>query len=198
MSSAELLDLLLQCRENNKAIGVTGMLLYGNGVFLQAIEGEDDVIDDLVTKIQDDPRHEEIQMLKRKPIEEREYAEWSMGFEQVTDTDLTGVEGLANIAPDDFTFEYLAGHGPIVDKLLEHYREPHWDQVIGEFDAKDRTIRHMEKALNHVRDQVRIARLALETATEAIRNGEPSESVLKICETTLESMRSGAVGTDER
>lgn len=190
MSSGELLDLLLECREKNKKRGITGMLLYGNGTFLQAIEGEDDLIDELVAKIKDDPRHEEIQMLHRRPIDAREYAEWSMGFELVSEADLSDVEGLANFAPDDFTFEYLAGHDPIVDSLLEHYREPHWDQVIGELDAKERVIKHLEQALNNAHDQVRIARLALGSITEAARNGEPIESVLKICETTLTAMRS--------
>ena len=52
MAPSQLLDLLLECRENNRSSGVTGMLLYGNGTFLQVIEGEEPVIDDLVEKIQ--------------------------------------------------------------------------------------------------------------------------------------------------
>jgi hypothetical protein len=197
MSSRDLLNLLLECREKNKRRGVTGMLLYGNGTFLQAIEGDDDVIDELVAKITDDSRHDKIQMLHRRPIEAREYAEWSMGFEFVAEEDLRDVEGLTNFVPDDFTFEYLAGHEGIVDKLLEHYREPHWHQVIGELDAKERVIQHLERSLNTMRDQVRIAQLALESVTEAAHNGEPGEAVLRICETTLASMRGSPTGAKE-
>jgi len=189
MSSQDLLELLLECRTNNEASGVTGMLLYGNGTFLQAIEGEDDVIERLVDTIQKDPRHDRVQMLNRESISKRQYADWSMGFENVSDADLSNVEGLANFAPDDFTFDYLSGHGPVVDKLLQHYREPHWEQVIGELEAKDRVIEHLESALGQVRDQAKIARLALESVTEAARKGESSESVLRICESTLASMR---------
>lgn len=189
MSSDELLELLLECRKNNRAKGVTGMLLYGNGTFLQAIEGEEETIDGLVDVIKADSRHEQFQLLHRKPIERREYADWSMGFDRVDDESAADIEGLANFAPDNFTFDYLTGHEPVVDKLLQHYREPHWEQVIGELDAKDRVIRHLEEALNKVRDRAQITRLALEGVTDAARRGESTESLLKLCESTLDALR---------
>lgn len=189
MSPSALLDLLLECRSKNEKRGVTGMLLYGNSTFLQVIEGEDDVIDSLVSRIEADPRHDRIQTLHRRSIKEREYGDWSMGFEQVANEDLSGVDGLANFAPDDFTLDYLSDHGPVVDSLLQHYRQPHWDQVIGELDAKDRVIKRLDKALNQVSDQARIARLALESVTDAAKSGENTENLLRLCESTLESMR---------
>ncbi|NEV65158.1 BLUF domain-containing protein [Thiorhodococcus minor] len=189
MTPEKLLGLLLECRRRNQALGVTGLLLYGNGTFLQAIEGDDEVIDELVSTILKDSRHENVQVLSRKSITEREYAEWSMGFEQVSGEDLGQVEGLASFEPDDFTFEYLSGNAPVVDSLLQHYREPHWDQIIGELDAKDRVIRHLEEALARVRGRAQITRLALEGITEAIRQGKAGGSVLQLCEATLESLR---------
>lgn len=189
MTSEALLELLLECRKNNRAKNVTGMLLYGNGTFLQAIEGDEETIDGLVEVIKSDPRHERFQLLHRKPIEHREYADWSMGFDRVDDGSTADIEGLANFAPDDFNFDYLTGHEPVVDKLLQHYREPHWEQVIGELDAKDRVIRHLEEALKQVRDRAQIARLALEGVTDAARRGESTESLLELCESTLDALR---------
>lgn len=180
MSSEELLELLLECRRNNREKDVTGMLLYGNGTFLQAIEGEEETIDGLVDLIKADRRHEEFQLPFRKPVEHREYADWSMGFDRVDDESMTGMEGLANFAADDFNFDYLTGHGPVVDRLLQHYREPHWEQVIGELDAKDRVIKHLEAALQQVRDRTQIARLALEGVTEAARRGESTLASLRL------------------
>ena len=84
MSAAQLVSLLQQCHANNMARGVTGMLFYGNGTFLQVIEGEATTVDELVGKIARDPRHEDIRILSRKAIEHREHPDWSMGFEQVT------------------------------------------------------------------------------------------------------------------
>ena len=48
LSNQDLLALLQECRENNAGRGVTGMLLYGNATFLQAPEGDEKVVDDLV------------------------------------------------------------------------------------------------------------------------------------------------------
>ena len=48
MSSEDLLRLLQQCRANNSELGITGMLVYGNGTFLQVLEGEVGAVDKLV------------------------------------------------------------------------------------------------------------------------------------------------------
>lgn len=189
MSEAQLLELLLQCRTNNAAKGVTGMLLYGNGTFLQAIEGDDAVIEGLVDAIWQDPRHADIQLLHRKHIDQRQYADWSMGFEQVTDEQLGEIEGLKDFGASDFNFDYLVGHEPVVESLMDHYRQPHWDQVLGELDAKDKVVRHLREALGDLRDRAAIARLALEALTEASRQGQPSESLLKLCDAALDSLR---------
>lgn len=43
-SKAELVELLTQVRAKNSRLGVTGMLLYKDGNFLQVIEGEEAII----------------------------------------------------------------------------------------------------------------------------------------------------------
>ena len=189
MTPEKLLELLMQCRRNNARKKVTGMLLYGNGTFLQAIEGEEDVIDDLVKTIDDDPRHTDIRVLKRKSIPSRQYADWSMGFDQVTEDNLGQAEGITNFGPADFNFDYLVGHEPVVDMLMRRYREPHWDQVIGEMEAKDRVIAHLQERTAQVSDRAQVARLALESLTEACRSGSVDDSLLDLCESTLESLR---------
>jgi hypothetical protein len=189
MTSEQLLELLMQCRRNNAKHDVTGMLLYGNGTFLQAIEGEEDVIDKLVETIDADPRHKDIRVLKRKSIPSRQYSDWSMGFDNVTDGDIGTVEGATDFGPADFNFDYLVGHEPVVDMLMRRYREPHWDQVIGEMEAKDRVIAHLKERVAQVSDRAQVARLALESLTEASRSGTPDESLIELCESTLESLR---------
>jgi len=189
MSSEQLLALLLQCRKNNAANAVTGMLLYKDRTFLQVIEGEDEIIDHLVELILDDPRHAQVQILSRKAISSRQYADWSMGFEQVTDARLEGVEGLKDFAASDFNFDYLVGNEAVVSQLMDHFREPHYDELIGEIYAKDKVIDHMKAALSQLRAQAQIARLALEGLTEATRKGQPTDALLPMCDSALESMR---------
>ena len=123
MSTKELLGLLQQCRENNASRGVTGMLLYANGTFLQVLEGAEEVVDELVEIIKKDPRHKNIQMLYRKPIERREYSDWSMGFRRLSDKDLKEVQGLRDFGEKDFNPEHLAQHGTVVQSLMNHYRK---------------------------------------------------------------------------
>ena len=189
MSAADLLALLYECRTQNQRRQVTGLLLYANGTFLQTIEGEDAVIDTLLQSICKDERHAEIQMLNRKEIPERQYSEWSMGFDEISDESLKDVEGLRNFGAVDFTFENLSDNAAVVDSLLQHYREPHWDQVIGELDAKDRVIRHLERSLSTMRDRAALARLALESITEASRQGQPQESLIRLCESAVDALK---------
>ncbi len=188
-SAEQVLELLVQCRDNNRERGVTGMLLYANGTFLQAIEGEDEVIDKLVEEIWKDPRHADIELLSRKAIQSREYSDWSMGFDQVTDDLLGEIEGLASFRVDNFSFDYLIGHQPVVESLMEHFRHRHWDPLIGELDAKDKAIRQLTSALAQERDRARVTRLALQSVTEAARKGSPSASLLKLCDSALESFK---------
>lgn len=46
-----LAELLALARLNNGRLGVTGMLLYHDGSFLQALEGDEGVLENLYTKL---------------------------------------------------------------------------------------------------------------------------------------------------
>lgn len=189
MGAEQLLDLLMQCRENNEQNDITGMLLYGNGTLLQVLEGEEAVVDPLVAEILDDPRHADIEVLSRKPVEQRDYAEWSMGFDLVSNEGLREIEGLRDFGAAKFNFEFLVGNGPVVQSLVEHYREPHFDQVMGELDAQERVIRHLRGALKDLRNRAQVARLALASVVQASRDGAPSDSLIRLCESALEGLR---------
>ena len=79
-SEAELTELLAKARINNGRLGVTGMLLYHEGSFLQALEGDERVLDDLFTKIGKDKRHHRVVTLLRRGVDERLFNQWQMGF----------------------------------------------------------------------------------------------------------------------
>ncbi len=189
MSHEALLSLLNECRRNNEKLGVTGLLMYANNTFLQVVEGEDDVVDNLVERICGDERHDEIQMLRRTEIDERRYGQWSMGYNEVSEQDLEEIEGLRNFSAEDFDFSLLVDNESVVDTLLERYRQSQWDMVIGEIDAQHRVLRELERALYRSRDLNAMARLALESITEASREGQPDESLLLLCESVIDSLR---------
>ena len=71
--------ILAQARAHNTACGVTGILCYGGGIFLQAIEGGRLAISDLYGHIQRDTRHKDVVLLHYEEIEERRFGGWTMG-----------------------------------------------------------------------------------------------------------------------
>ena len=72
--------ILLQAQANNHRRDLTGMLAFNSKIFLQALEGSREQINDLYSKLMRDPRHKAVTLLSYKEIEERHWANWSMGF----------------------------------------------------------------------------------------------------------------------
>ncbi len=77
---AEFKRILLQAQGNNQRRDLTGMLAFNSKIFLQALEGARDQVNDLYARILRDPRHHSLALLKYSEIEERHWANWSMGF----------------------------------------------------------------------------------------------------------------------
>jgi hypothetical protein len=189
LSAEQLLALLNTCLKNNTEKAVTGLLLYGNGTFLQILEGDEQTLDALVEVIRQDKRHAKIQFLSRKQIESRHYDGWTMGFKRVSDRELQDIPGLKDLGEHDFNVDFLTQNGPVVETLMEHYRSPHWDPLIRELDAKDKVIEHLQKALTQARGRVEVAGLVLESVKDASKTGTLSDSHLRLCESALESLR---------
>lgn len=76
-------DLLTQSRRSNHEHDLTGMLLYRRGRFFQVLEGPQDAVDELMTKIRRDPRHTDVRVLLSEHMDERRFTEWTMGYEPI-------------------------------------------------------------------------------------------------------------------
>lgn len=72
-------DILSQSRSHNPACGITGILCYGGGIFLQALEGGRNQVSELYSHIQKDPRHKDVVLLHYEEISERRFGGWTMG-----------------------------------------------------------------------------------------------------------------------
>lgn len=71
--------ILAQSREYNPTCGITGILCYGGGIFLQAIEGGRMAVSALYGHIQRDVRHKDVVLLHYEEISERRFGGWTMG-----------------------------------------------------------------------------------------------------------------------
>jgi hypothetical protein len=73
--------ILRQCKDNNPALGITGLLCYcsTSGIFMQALEGGRSAVNQLYNKIAADARHSHVELLSYEEIGERRFASWAMG-----------------------------------------------------------------------------------------------------------------------
>lgn len=123
MTPPELVELLRQARENNEREEITGMLLYKDGSFMQAFEGEEERATLLHNKILADPRHKNIITLLQEPLETRQFGGWSMAFQNV---DLLGEDERAAInsfLSQPFDKNYFGSNPNNALKLLLSFRK---------------------------------------------------------------------------
>jgi hypothetical protein len=71
--------ILQTARQRNPASGITGVLCYGGGIFLQAIEGGREQVNALYAQIVRDARHRDVNLLSYQEIRERRFGGWTMG-----------------------------------------------------------------------------------------------------------------------
>ena len=79
-----------QAHAANPGLGITGMLVFGGGVFFQWIEGPRDHIVPLMDRIRADPRHHQVVTLSEsEEVRERLFPDWDM--ELVTSAEIRDV-----------------------------------------------------------------------------------------------------------
>jgi len=76
----EIRSILASAHRNNPPAGVTGALLFNEGLFAQVLEGPVDSVSRIFETIQCDRRHSDVTVLQNGPAEQRDFPEWSMAF----------------------------------------------------------------------------------------------------------------------
>ena len=119
-SDVELETLCSEAAAKNASLGVTGYLCYSRGRVLQYIEGEQEVVDDLLNTIEDDTRHHILVHLKSDSRTEHLFPSWNMRY--IADAELERfqiehcIENNLLYIKNDFRFK-------------ERYREFTWKHV---------------------------------------------------------------------
>ncbi|MBL8303725.1 MAG: BLUF domain-containing protein [Ideonella sp.] len=75
----ELVAILKKSKANNPGLGVTGVLCFSSGIFLQVLEGGRSAVSSLYNRIAADPRHHQVELLSYEEIGERRVAGGEMG-----------------------------------------------------------------------------------------------------------------------
>lgn len=91
LNQGEIEHLLERARQRNLEKGVTGLLLYCEGSFMQYIEGPHPGLMEIYKVILHDPLHHMIIELMNGPIRNREFADWAMAYSQVQEAGLASL-----------------------------------------------------------------------------------------------------------
>lgn len=65
-------------RRSNPQRSITGLLVFGSGVFFQWLEGPRDNVLALMARLKTDPRHEDVTTLSAEDVSERLFPDWDM------------------------------------------------------------------------------------------------------------------------
>ncbi|MBC6419579.1 MAG: BLUF domain-containing protein [Prochloron sp. SP5CPC1] len=79
----DLKDIMDKSEKNNTPEGITGILCYGNDMFLQVLEGHRKRISNTYARIANDKRHFNAELIEFYEIEHRLFVQWSMKVVQL-------------------------------------------------------------------------------------------------------------------
>ena len=72
--------ILSSAKINNPLDGITGVLIFNGTAFMQILEGSEEAIDGLTSRLVSDPRHSNMSIRDRRLIEKRSFPNWSMAY----------------------------------------------------------------------------------------------------------------------
>ena len=110
--------ILAASRRNNRRDDVTGCLLFSGCYFAQVLEGRPEVTMGRLDRISGDRRHTDFRLLVERPITERVYGDWSMGY-------------LHDLALEDDLEALLLDDHPLPDILISVMERMQPDPVMG-------------------------------------------------------------------
>ena len=113
-----LLDLLHDSRAFNTMDNISGVLMHKNGLFLQIIEGKSKDLEDLIERLHRDTRHNNLKIIDDQLVEDRIFANWSMGCADFDDPTLSLIPGIRTDLSDPTVINNLITNLPELVTLL--------------------------------------------------------------------------------
>jgi len=121
-SPEQLLELLATSRRNNERSGITGILLYKERRFLQVLEGNEAAVRETYARIERDPRHRDLVLLITDEQREREFADWSMGFQEIDDKTARQTPGFSSFLETELSAHAFKDDPSRAHQLLRIFR----------------------------------------------------------------------------
>ena len=129
-TESELGQLIRSSQLRNRALGITGMLVYENGQYLQSLEGPPDAMEEIWSSIRRDPRHCSIEVLKQTLTPGRMFSGWDMKLLRRAPGDLKSRENSLH------AIERLQDEVPLLTRLALDGDQDALTQVVQDFVAR--------------------------------------------------------------
>jgi Sensors of blue-light using FAD len=94
------------------------------------LEGEESVVSPLYAKIAKDPRHGRCMVVKRSTVAQRSFADWSMGFVEVSAAAARGLEGFNTFLQQGFVDLGKTARAETIKKVFDGFRLGQWRQHV--------------------------------------------------------------------
>lgn len=119
----QLAALLADTRPRNEERGLTGMLLYSDGNFIQVLEGPDEAVEQTFRAISADPRHHGIIVALRDQVGQRAFPDWSMAFRSVAGDEVRALPGYSEFLATWGRDRVFGDRAASAYRLLEIFRD---------------------------------------------------------------------------
>lgn len=111
VGDADVERILASARRRNPAWGITGLLVFGSGIFFQWLEGPRERVVQLMTLLKADPRHTDVVAIsENEEVRERLFPDWDM--ERVS------AEHIRDVLADALDNASEPGHAQVLARLL--------------------------------------------------------------------------------
>jgi len=123
MTDRDLTALLVQARNDNERLAVTGMLLYRSATFLQVLEGDENIVNAVFEKIARDSRHNPPKVILTGHRATRQFPNWSMGFTNLSGFTEQNLPGFSEFLSEGFNTEEMSRQPQRAYQLLLRFRD---------------------------------------------------------------------------
>jgi len=118
---SDLKKILTQAQQNNGRLDVTGLLLYKNRYFIQALEGDQRIVVALFEKISQDRRHTDVIKILERTQAFRLFSNWAMAFRNLDDTETQNLQGFSQLI-NQYVEKAPADTNPAhIQKILSYF-----------------------------------------------------------------------------
>ena len=108
MGTQGMIELMAEARRINTERDITGLLLHREKSFYQVLEGTEGEVRHTFASIEQDKRHTAVDVLFDGEIEEREFADWRMGFLNLDGVELEALQGYSDfLSREDNAKDFL-------------------------------------------------------------------------------------------